>query len=274
MRISLVLTIALLFAFLAQAQKKYKLGFNKSRNEFEQVFPSEDIFKRGGWLFGGGVTGLIGSENTTSVNGQNLTTTPQIIPGLKLEVGRYYNFKRTLSFTYFDYSLSYKGLFHGEDFDDQSIDQSGSHTQLAHYASGSFNLNSTIPIGDYNFIQNSIGVNAGYAFIRNQEVGYARNSPFKDDFNEAPQIVGQVHYQLGFGIMLSNNLVLLPYAEVPVFNAYPQTESSYQLDIYHNQYVPLTIGVKIMPFNLADTKCPDVNNPKLPGGFKNGYGDD
>ena len=265
--------LILLFAFTAysaSAQKEYKPKFKKSRNSTPDVFPSEQTFKPGGWLFGAGLTGMMSlrvHEHNIGDNGTPLTTQGGKLPFVTAEIGRYYNFKPFLTFSYFNYGLAYKGLLADEHFTVSGSDRN--HRTLGHFASAYFDINSVISISSMHFIQNSLGVNVDYG-IANESNDY----PAGLTSESMTDLAAQLNYKLGFGFKADTDLMIIPYFQVNLFNFFPGQNRFNRLDVYNTSYVPVQLGVRVLLFNLDTDNCPDVDPNQLPAGFKNGYGDD
>jgi len=284
------LVACLLFSILliegGYAQRDYKPKFNKSRKEPKKPFPSSIEFRPGGWYLGLGLTATTGFGSTTETIDLGATTydvefDPNLRPWFMLEAGRFYNFKGDQNWIrYADFGIAYKGITGSESFDFRearlsdgstaALNEDGSHGFSQHYISLNANLNNIIPLTDYNFIQNSFGVNADIRFLESFESDY----PIGGFPTENPgSFVGQVHYALGFGYTYDTDRVLLVSLETPIFNLTPQEQNFSRLDFFNSSFQTFILRVRILLFRLANTKCPPVQNPDLPAGFKNGYGD-
>lgn len=281
MRLFWILLLATL-SLNVTAQKKYKQKWGSNKKEKTPVFPSADIFKPSGWMFGAGLTGTFGlKENESNVELNNTQYTakfnPDIRPGLMLEVGRYTNFTKGKFlkgrlFRYIDYSAAYKLLWSSESFkiaNDSETFAEGKNQSGQHYLSLNFNVNNIIDLPDFNFIQNAIGINADWRFKENRSVEYPSGfTPNKDPGS----IVAQVHYKLGLGFKFDNDIMIIPSIETPIFNLYPQQNEFSQLDFFNSSFQAIIFRIQVLLFKLGPTKCPPVNNPNLPKDFENGYG--
>tara|TARA_Y100000782_G_C10187802_1_gene267880 strand:+ start:2327 stop:3196 length:870 start_codon:yes stop_codon:yes gene_type:complete len=282
--IKLLAVIALLMG-VGQLHAQRKPKFDRNRGKIKKYpFPSTDDYRAGGWLFGAGIdyTFQLDDKNVTGGNGidnqYSYSFTPINKPGLMLEIGRYYNFKKPFIFKYFDYSLAYKSIRGGQDFDLSETTiagettASGTNSFGSHYASANFNLNNIIRVTDFNFILNSIGVNADYRFIDNFDVD--ENYPVTERLDNADDFVAQVHYRLGWGYKSDVDRVWIFSLETPVFNILPSERAVSQLDYFNMPFRTVIFRVQFLLFRYGGVKCPPVNNPSLPGNFQNGYGDD
>lgn len=276
-----LLIVLLLFPLLfigldASSQKKFKPKWNKSQQKKKGTFPSSEIFKPGGWLLGAGLTGTFGlKKKETEIIYDNVPLNAelntQIRPGITFELGRYYNFKKKAWFA--DYGIGYKLLWATENFEltspNQGIVYEGSNSLRQHYATAFGNINHVIDITDMNFIVNGIGINADYRAVTGENKEYPEGFSSKTPNS----FVAQAHYKLGFGIKLNNDLVIIPSVETPIFNLTPTQDEFSQLDVFNSSFQSIILKVRVLFFNLRPTECPKVNNPQLPGTFKNGYGD-
>lgn len=253
----------------AFAQKQYKPKFKQKRQGLERVFPSETVFKPGGWQFGVGITGLLNFTETGHSmpgNDNNFTTKGGVFPFAAIEIGRYYNFKPTFTFSYLNYGLAYKGWGAVENFTVNGIENN--HTNLSHYASAYFDIHSTIPVSKMHFIQNTIGISADYGFP-----GTNNNYPQNISAAQMPDFNAGINYKLGLGIKPDTDIIFVPYVQVNIFNIYPQQSEFYRYDVFNTSYIPVIVGLRLMLFNLDTDSCPDVDGSQLPGGFQNGYGE-
>lgn len=264
-----------------EAQKRGDFTkFKGSKKQRSQPFPSAIDFKPGGWLVGAGLTTLaefsdneIAFSEANQINfADNVSFKPQFLPGIMLEVGRYYNFKNNGFFKYIDYSLGYKMLAGGERFEFSKANQvvsEGDHQTTQHFASLNFNINNIIPLNEFMFINNGFGLNADVRFLET----YSPEYPIPLQNNNAGNIVGQLHYKLGIGYMLDTDLLIETSLETALFNLYPQQSKFSQLDYYNLSYQPFILRIRFFFFRLADSTCPKVGSPDIAPGFKNGYGD-
>jgi len=255
---------------------RYKPKYNTSRKVKKEPFPSTKDYRRGGWLGGAGVTAMVGfSEKEVDFPESNLegTFSPVPLPGIMLEGGRYYNLEKGWIIKYVDASIAYKALLGRENFKITSpisdVVYEDGHTFNQHFASINLNANNIIPINDYSFIQNSIGVNADIRFIDGFPINYPAGITGKNDQG----FVGQVHYKLGYGYALDTDLIIETSLETPIYTFVPNGSHFSMLDYYNQSYQPFILRVRLLFFRLGNDKCPPVYNNNLPGGFKNGYGD-
>lgn len=259
LKTTILLVFAGAFTFTANAQKKYEPKFKKKRSSIERVFPSETVFKPGGWQFGAGITGMLNfteTQHSIPESDNNLTTEGGLFPFAAFEIGRFYNFKPTFTFSYLNYGIAYKGWGASERFTFNGNDQS--HTNLSHYASAYFDINSTVPVSKMHFIQNTIGVSADYGFP-----GAGNNYPANISAAQMPRFNAGVNYKLGLGIKPDTDIIFVPYIQVNVFNIYPQQTDFYRYDVFNTSYVPFIIGLRVMHFNLAEDSCPKVDGKQL-----------
>ncbi len=274
-----IVVLLILFVGIADgfAQRKYKPKYNTSRKEKKEPFPNTEDYRPGGWIAGVGLTAMVGfetkTEDFTSLNLRG-EFSPVPLPGIMLEFGRYYNFERGFIFKYVDASIAYKALLGRENFTltdlTTGIEQTeDGHTFNQHFTSINLNANNIIPLSNYSFIQNTIGVNGDVRFID----GLPNNYESSISANNENAFVGQVHYKLGFGYALDTDLLIETSIETPLYTFAPDGTHFSMLDYYQTSYQPFILRVRFIFFRLGKTKCPPVGNPQLPPGFENGYGD-
>lgn len=270
-RISLIFLSFLFFSAPAWSQRKaYKI--QKKQKNYYEAYPNPFDFRPTGWLFEGGVTGTKGFADPSSlVSGDStFSFSSAIRPGVALSVGRYLSLKKGHKIIkYIDYTAGYKMLWNHEGQDlnvtNSSANQSFSNNAVAHYASANLNLNNVISINDYNFIQNSIGINLDYRFAQNLSADGINQQIAPDKF------IIQLHYKLAWGFMIDNDKALIPYIEIPVFNLTPSQKNFSQLDYFSQSYQSVVVGVRLMLFRLGQKECPKAINYQADPNQKNGY---
>lgn len=243
------------------AQRKgYK--FDKKQRANYHAYPSSFDFRQMGWLFDAGLTSTFTTERPidNTSDGIDSTYSFQIRPGLALNIGGYYNLQKGRKIIrYIDATLGYKMLWSAEN---QTIKYTGigdstissTNDYLAHYASLNINFNNVINLSNYTFIQNTIGFNIDYRFLES----VTNNHPSLQI--SRPNFVAQAHYKLAFGIMVDNDIAVIPYIEVPLFNLSPNQNHFSQLDIFDSSFQTVIIGVRVMLFRFGQKDCPKAIN--------------
>jgi hypothetical protein len=251
----------LIFTFLAipftgiSQRKAYKVQKN-NKNRFE-AYPNPYDFRPNGWLFDAGLIGTTGlrGEQKNTFGDTVLTTSTNLRPGITLNVGRYQSLKKGHKLVkYIDYNLGYKMLWNTEQ-QTQEITQTGvsnsfTNNNHAHYIDVNLNFNNVVSFTDYLFLQNSIGLNLDYRFFSTAS-GQGINANLEPD----PMVI-QLHYKLALGYMFKNNMAIIPYIEIPLFNITPQQKEFSQLDYFNSSYQSFTIGARLMLFRLGQKDCP------------------
>lgn len=247
-------------------QKGYKISKNnKNRPE---AFPSPYSFRPTGWIFDGGITGTFGQqpEENLFLGSESEYKFP-ISPFVKLTAGRYFILKKGHKIVkYADASFGYKGLWNRQENTLTSpvmAPESYVQSNLAHYITLNGHLNNVISFNNATFLQNTIGVNLDYRIA--EYVQEARGSKSPDEF------VAQIHYSLGLGIMTDNDLAIIPYIEIPVFNVTPSQARFNRLDYFNSSYQTIVVGVKVALFRFGQKECPTAIDPMGTGGQNNGY---
>lgn len=273
---------ACLIAGYAHAQL---LGFDKNRGKLKKYpFPSTSEYRKAGWISGGGGTFTFQfvpiEHEVLSSDGSGFRYTFRGLnrPGVTAEIGRYLNFPKFLIFDFVTATFGYKLFRGGQEFDIEGVGPSANtNVQTAHnvfsshFNSLTVNINNIIRINDFNFVLNSLGANADYMWLNNM-----RNSnryPSDLEIMRPEQFVGQLNYRIGWGFKADVDKVILVSLETPVFNFTPQEQNFSELDYFNMPFRSVLIKIQFMLFRYDPNKCPPVNNPQLPAGFRNGYGD-
>ena len=177
-------------------------------------------YKYGGWMISPGLTYMYPSRvkylNDSTEKDDNVNPNGRI--ALYLEAGRYQIFYaggRTLN--YMDYSLAYKRLSGTEKYNANERKSKAIFKQ--NFLLANFNVNNIIQLTDYTFIQNSIGVNFDWKFSEKFE---KNESPYVFDNNGAVNNTGtfilSLHYKLGYGVKITDQLFIIPTIETPILN--------------------------------------------------------
>ena len=218
--------------------------YNKKKAD---AFPEPLQYHMKGWYFGLGPTfmqpqAFFFIKDLFTNTGQS----PASKTGLFIEVGRYKIFEWPGLFKYMDYGLAYKSLRGKER---TSKDSFGDH-----YIEGHFNLNNRIKLSRTSFLQNAIGIDAEYAFLRNNSVSVG-----------PPAFITSLHYKFGFGYKVNKKLMITPSIEIPVLTLYPLEYGSSSLGYLSSRYRPIIISLKFLILRPKIDECPYV--PPPPGGF-------
>lgn len=266
MRLAIIaLIISSLFAgeLHAQRGKQKPVSFQKHYNE---ILPKAPQYKMNGWFFAPGATYMLTPfvyQNRTF----DKTATQQFEararglgrPGIYAEVGRFQMLPYWRIFKFMDYGISYKGLRGSEKANGQYVAipseaqipplQQTQGTFGFHYAEAFVNFNHIWRISKYNFIQHSIGANAGYAFLPNQ----SGTSLSPVGFENPGRIAAQLHYKLGFGIKMRGDWLIIPSLETPVLNVLPFESGRSSYGFFSSRYRPIIFSIRFMFMRAANT---------------------
>lgn len=276
MRTTLIILCLLMAVSTVEAQRKNK-GYTRQK---KSVFPSPPQFKKSGWYWAPGVTYMATTfatkSKTLSDDGTNRLDgefeARGRFPGLYLEGGRFHILQYSTLFKYLDYGIAYKGYTGREKFTLESIQNSdntvlstveGVNKYYDHLATVHFNLNHVWQLSDYNFVQNSIGVDGNYFFAT------SRKSESAGLVTEASpdKLVASLHYKIGYGIKVSEKLMVIPTLETPILTAYNFDNGRSTMAYFSSRYRPVIFSLRFVhlrPFRLKN--CVPVQNPQVPGG--------
>jgi len=249
------------FYAFGQGRRQKPVAFQKHYNE---VLPKAPQYKPSGWVLAPGATYMltpfIGRKETwdeTATQRYDGKFTPLGKPGIYAEVGRYRMLPYGRFFKYLDYGISYKSLRGIEKAEGQRVtvpaetvllDEKTNGKFGYHYAEAFINFNHIWRIGKYNFVQHSIGVNAGYAFIRNMSGNTLSPATLETPGN----YLAQIHYKLGYGIKMRGNWLLIPSIETPVLNLLPFEAPRSSLGFFASRYRPLIFSLRFFFMRPAD----------------------
>jgi hypothetical protein len=217
-------------------------------------------YKYGGWMMSPGLTYMYPSRvkylNDSTEKDDNVNPNGRI--ALYLEAGRYQIFYaggRTLN--YMDYSLAYKRLSGTEKYN--ANERKSKATFKQNFLLANFNVNNIIQLTDYTFIQNSIGVNFDWKFSDNTKVADP-GSPY--NFNNTGTFILSLHYKLGYGVKITDQLFIIPTLETPILNGIKWENGKSTYGIFSSRYRPIIFSVRFAWLRIPSRgDCPPVYGP-------------
>ena len=294
MRYILFLAAALfLFPTLSEAQRRnpYMIQDKPRSKKDRDRTPWLDTkvrYARSGWFVEPGITYTLAkfkNETERYDLGGSLSYDRTVDPngrfGLYIGGGRYRINKNARS--YWDYGLALKMLNGRQlvegavvDATDNSVvtldNEDGKFREV--FALANLNYNHIIPIGQYYFIQNSLGINFDYRldFLSLSEQTY-------EDYQAPGAALGlhdpdpaavrpdnmrlQLHYKLGWGIKVNKWLMVIPTVETPILNIIKFEDFKSTHLHFNSRYRPLIGTVRFLFMRDSNkVECPPVyGNP-------------
>lgn len=182
--------------------------------------------------------------------------------GLNIEVGRFHIFEYGTLFHYLDYSLAFKQIKGKESYTGELLAESNSSTIMTNegrsrfghsYITANVNLNNIIQHRDYEFFQNSIGLNLDYRIIsaQSQNGNLAYQTPVVPG-----RMMFQLHYKFGYGFKWTDRLFVIPMIETPILSvfAWDNFKSSYAM--FSSRYRPILLTVRFTFLQKPKMDCP------------------
>lgn len=174
--------------------------------------------------------------------------------GLYVEFGRHHFTDVLLVMDYFDYGLGFKGLRGEEEFTgvvsmdslNQTIPTENKGFFSDGYVTGFFNASKITQLGDYSFIQNSLGLNADYRVYEKREFE-GSNEHFIQSFPGKFQF--QLHYKLGFGFKLERGLFVIPTLETPILTFVEFDDGKSTFQYFSSRYRPVIFTLRFLWFD-------------------------
>ncbi len=234
------------------------------------IFPNYGNYERKGWLVNPALTYTLKPFKDSqqrifaasdSVYDVSFNAKGKL--GVGLEIGRFYAIDNSRLISYVDFSLGIKILRGAESFEavldepdrSESFIRSGDGIFSQNYATASFNATNARPINKKLSLHNTLGINGDYRLTDLYEY---YNHGFPLTLNVPERFVFQAHYKLGFGYMISDNVMLIPSVETPVLTFYEYDDLKSTLQIFNSRYRPIIFRLTIMVLDKkADRKCPD-----------------
>ena len=262
MKNAILLLICLFLVDHASAQKIYK----------RKVRPLMDFngqYKLSGWHFAPGLSYTLTrfknpTEELYRTNDTvfNAKYNPGGRLGLYLEVGRYHIFEYGTLFNYLDYSLAFKQIKGKESSTGEWLSESNSTTLLTNEEQGKFghsfitanvNLNNIIQHRDYEFFQNSIGINLDYRIINaTSQSGTVTNIPT----DEPARFMFQLHYKFGYGFKWTDRLFVIPMIETPILSIFSWDNFKSSYAMFSSRYRPIFFTIRFAFLGKPKMDCP------------------
>lgn len=246
-----VLFLGLLFAGSLVAQGIY--GRKKP-----EIFPTDGKMRRGGFYVAPGLTYTLTrfkDEEQELFNHADSSYTALFDPngkfGLYLEAGWFHATNDPVILDYWDFGLAYKQLRGNEQFAGTLM--RGDSTGLL-AGEGGFNdrhltvhvnANKLLQVRDYQFIQFSLGANVDWRFGTTHD--YTADFTAINGWDFPPEFTGQLHAKLGYGFKLTQQLMIIPAIETPIFSITPKDDGRWgQLQWFSSNYRPLILSVRFL----------------------------
>lgn len=212
---------------------------------------SRSHYRPFGWHAAVGITYLAGN-NTNSQN-LDIKSTPYI-PGYYLEGGLAHLFKQFHKvFHYVDYGIGIKHYSGAEKYTDLLGEQSRGTFNFGS-AFARFGIHSVWQLSEWNWIDQSIGVNIDYR-IYGGNVDADYTSPLLPDIQE--KLVGQLHYSIGWGYKPKEGLYFIPTIQTPILTALNWRTINPGTHWFSSKYQPIIFTLK-MGVLLPKKGCPKV----------------
>lgn len=202
---------------------------------------SRSHYRPFGWHASAGITYLIG--NSTADNAFYDFTPANALPGYYLEGGLAHLFKQYHKFFhYIDYGIGIKQYSGAEKFTNNA-----NETQRGNFnfgsAFGRFGIHSAWQLSEWNWIDQSIGVNIDYRIYGgNIDADYPVFVP-NQDFQE--KLVGQLHYSIGWGYKPREGLYFVPAIQTPILTALSWRGINPGTHWFSTKYQPIIFTLKI-----------------------------
>jgi hypothetical protein len=222
-----------------------------------EIFPLNGQMRRGGFYFAPGVTYTLtrfkDKEEDKSQFGDTAYYAiyhPKGGFGLYLEAGWFLATRDPVIIDYWDVGLAYKQLRGSESFSgsfaygDSIRDWVSDASFNDKYATFHLNANKFFHVADYRFIQATLGANVDYRFAASREFsGFPGVAPHEFP----PELIGQAHFKLGYGMKVTKRLLIIPAIETPIFSVVPGDEGRIgRLQWFNSLYRPLILSVRFL----------------------------
>jgi hypothetical protein len=272
----LIIILSLIFiSFSAIAQS----GINKRNNKRKGENPfstggdrgqaiyshSRSHFRPFGFHFSPGLTYMAGYTNEDDEKSYDLK--PAGTPGYYLEIGLEHVFKkRRKLFHYVDYSLGIKH-FGGQE---KLVLEDGTETKSNFNFGAAFarlDIHNVWQLSKWNFIDQSIGLNADYTVYGGNENVYTTLGT--EDYQQ--KFLAQLHYSIGWGIKPRDGFFIVPTLQTPILTAWNWRDFKPSHRWFSSKYQPIIFSVKVA-WLFVKRDCPavyDENGKKSSESYQN-----
>ncbi len=255
-------TLLFLVVFL-KLQAQYKPSYY-------QIFDDGPGWPNSGWLASIGATYLWTPKQDSSQKIYSPQFTAGISnrsnPGIALEIGRFHIIPAGIICNNIDYSLGYKFFNYQERINGTftptdgttPIDLLENAKRTSHEVNLNLNFNAVIQIGDYKWIQPTLGIHADYRVA--QKFSFASDTANKGFNIPANNLNVQLHAKLAYGYKLNSELFIVPSLEVGLWNLNDLNQPKLKTPLFHKQYIPVILSVKFLlqrPASLKKCSIPD-----------------
>jgi hypothetical protein len=220
------------------------------------IIPLDGKARRGGFYVSPGMTYTLprfkNEEEDVYRSGDTSYTArydPNGRVGLYLEAGWFFATRDPIVLDYWDIGLAYKNLRGSESYEstyvraDSTALSSGEGSFAERFITLHANANKFIQVADYQFLQLSLGVNADFRLGSSYE---HTGDPVMNGHSFPPDLIGQVHFKLGYGFKATGHLLVIPAIETPVFSIAPEDQGFGPLQWFSSRYRPLILSVRFL----------------------------
>lgn len=245
--------IFLLLAFLVAPELSAQRMYGRKRPD---IIPLEGQAKRIGWFVEPGVTYALPrfkdeEEEVFRLGDSSYTATydPDGRLGIYIGAGLAWFTRDPVILDYLDLGLAYKNLRGSESYEstftrrDSSAAMTGEGAFAERFLTLSFNANKFIQVRDYQFLQLSLGANADYRIGSSYD---HTGDPLLNQHDFPPDLIGQLHFKLGYGFKLTGRTIMIPTLETPIFSVVPEDQGFGQLQWFSSRYRPLILTVRFL----------------------------
>ena len=187
--------------------------------------------------------------------------------GYGIEGGWFHSFENPRLFHFIEASAAYR-VFRGQ-ADHQgtlfntleSTDFASKNTYDVQMLVASARAVNVKQLGKFSFLTTALGANFNYKLSDS----YKRSSEYPlDRENFIDDMTLQLHFQIGFGMRLSRQLLMIPTIETPFITAYPIEELSPAFPFFDARYQPIIIGLKFMILREDPANCNAPTHEGIP----------
>lgn len=235
------------------------------------IFPIVPEFKQGGFFVAPGFTYMAPGENQNHNIFQEeeeikYESRPKGNLRYMLQAGYYHTFREEHFFDFLEGGLSFKILRGIEEYSylnrDITIDPDEYSEFEDQYAGLFVRATKVFQFSDYTFFTASLGLNGEYLFDDTRDT----NHFFVPDPEMPDEKMLQAHLQIGFGIKVTDQILLIPTLETPILNILPFEDGKSTLPYFNSRYRPILLTFKVLFLRPDPLNCnaPIFEGPQPP----------
>ncbi len=235
--------------------------------QYRSLFPEYGTYLRRGWVFSPSINFLVPAlkhghqrmwSDSKEIYDVEYRAGGKV--GVGLEFGRFHVIESSRLISYVSLTMGIKHLRGVEPNRENPMMRKGegvfSHTN----ATMSFDASNAKRLSQHTFLENTLGINGDYRLMDEEQYN-KQGLPIA--LSTPTRLILQAHYRIGFGMKLTDRIMVVPSLETPIVTFYEYQDLKSTLEVFNSRYRPLILRVNIMMLDKrASRTCPTKNPPR------------